>query len=60
MIFFLQVFMSVERGSHKQKCNSCIWQGSYVHASFTAINFDAHKIHTFNINHTLRPVSNVT
>lgn len=59
MIFFPQVFMSVEHGSHKQKCNSCIWQGSFVHASFIAINFDAHKIHTFNINPTLSPVSTV-
>jgi hypothetical protein len=60
MIFFPQVFMSVEHGSRKQKCNSCIWQGSSVHPSFTAINFDAHKIYTFNINHALSPVSTVT
>lgn len=59
MTFCPRVFMSVEHGTHKQKFNSCIWQGSPVHTSFTAINFDAHKIYTFNINHTLSPVSTV-
>ena len=52
--------MSFEHCSDTQKCNSCIWQGSTVHTSVTGTNFDAHKIYTFKINHTLSPVSTVT
>ena len=56
---FPQVLMFVEHGSDKYKCSSCIWQESTVHTSVTTIHFDAHKIHTFIINHTLSPVNNV-